>query len=50
MVGGGGCVTQEVADAIELTLQQRSVRVLGGFVLAAGGEIGEEAGWPWPNS
>jgi len=32
---------QEVEDAIQLTLQQTTVRVYGGFIFAAGGEIGE---------
>jgi hypothetical protein len=31
---------QAVDAAIELTLTQRRVRIYGGFVLAAGGEIG----------
>jgi len=30
-----------VEDAIEMTIQQTIVRVYGGFVFAAGGEIGQ---------
>jgi hypothetical protein len=35
-----GLVLQAVADAIALTLERARVRIYGGLVLAAGGEIG----------